>query len=149
MDFALAWRRGPVARSSSTAAPRDASGSLPDRAPHVQRRYRLSRSRDFDAVYRHGRSVSTRFLILYSFAHEEEGGDARLGLAVPKSLGGSVVRNRVKRRLREAWRGLLPEIRPGRDYVLIARPGLAEAMEARGFGWVQDRVREIVTKAAL
>ena len=49
---------------------------------------------------------------------------------------------------REAWRELLPEIPPARDYVLIARPGLPEAMDARGVEWVRERVREIVRKAA-
>src|SRR5205085_9141304 len=39
----------------------------------VQRRHRLSRSRDFDAVYRHGRSVATRFLVLYAFARDDGG----------------------------------------------------------------------------
>ena len=53
----------------------------------VQRRHRLSRSRDFDAVYRHGRSVSTRFLVLYWFPREDDGDGPRLGLAVPKAVG--------------------------------------------------------------
>ena len=70
----------------------------------VQRRHRLSRSRDFDAVYRHGRSVSTRFLVLYWFAREEAARRPRLGLAVPKAVGPAVVRNRMKRQLREAFR---------------------------------------------
>ena len=113
----------------------------------MQRRYRLSRSRDFDAVYRHGRSVSTRFLVLYWFPHEEEGGDARLGLAVPKGAGTAVTRNRIKRRLRETWRSLLDEVPAGRDYVLIVRPGLPEAAEARGSDWLRDRVREALGKA--
>ena len=64
----------------------------------MQRRHRLSRSRDFDAVYRHGRSVSTRFLVLYWFAREDGAGAARLGLAVPKAVGPAVVRNKMKRR---------------------------------------------------
>jgi len=113
----------------------------------VQRRYRLSRSRDFDAVYRHGRSVSTRFLVLYWFAHEEEGGDPRLGLAVPKSAGAAVARNKIKRRLRETWRALINEVPSGRDYVLIVRPGLPEAAEARGADWLRERVREVLGKA--
>ena len=113
----------------------------------VQRRYRLSRSRDFDAVYRHGRSVSTRFLVLYWFAHEEEGGDARLGLAVPKGVGTAVARNKIKRRLREAWRSALDEIPAGRDYVLIVRPGLPDAAEARGADWLRERVLEVLGKA--
>ena len=112
----------------------------------MQRRYRLSRSRDFDAVYRHGRSVSTRFLVLYSFGQPEPG-EPRVGLAVPRAIGGAVVRNRIKRQVREAWRALLPSVPPGHDYVLIARPGLAEAAEARGFEWLRDRVHEVLRKA--
>src|ERR671935_993016 len=107
----------------------------------VERRHRLSRSRDFDAVYRHGRSVSTRFLVLYSFARDDDG-PPRIGFAIPKGTGSAVVRNRVKRQLREAWRARLAEIPGGRDYVLIARPGLAEAAEARGFEWLGGRIGE-------
>jgi ribonuclease P protein component len=112
----------------------------------VQRRHRLSRSRDFDAVYRHGRSVSTRFLVLYSFARDDDG-PPRIGFAVPKGTGSAVVRNRVKRQLREAWRARLADIPAGRDYVLIARPGLAEAVEARGFAWLGERIGEVLGKA--
>jgi ribonuclease P protein component len=113
----------------------------------VNRRYRLSRSRDFDAVYRHGRSVSTRFLVLYSFARDELDGP-RLGLAVPKATGSAVVRNRIKRRLREIWRARVGELPQGHDYVLVVRPGLAEAAEARGHGWLAERVDEVLGKAA-
>jgi ribonuclease P protein component len=113
----------------------------------VQRRNRLSRSRDFDAVYRHGRSVSTRFLVLYWFARED-GDDPRLGIAVPRQLGGAVVRNRIKRQLRETWRSMLDRVPPGNDYVLIARAGLPEAAEAQGFDWLRERVDELLRKAA-
>jgi ribonuclease P protein component len=115
----------------------------------VQRRHRLSRSRDFDAVYRRGRSVSTRFLVLHWFAREDGGNaGARLGLAVPRAVGSAVVRNRMKRRLREVVRMRLPELPQDRDYVLVVRPGLAEAVEARGFDWLGERVDEILGKAA-
>jgi ribonuclease P protein component len=113
----------------------------------MQRRYRLSRSRDFDAVYRQGRSVSTRFLVLYWFPRDDGGDEARLGLAVPKGNGTAVVRNRVKRQLREAWRALLPQVRAGQDYVLIARPGLADAAGERGFEWLTERVGEVLQKS--
>ena len=113
----------------------------------MQRRYRLSRSKDFDAVYRRGRSVSTRFLVLYSFPREDADGEPRLGLAVPKSAGGAVVRNRLKRQLREAWRSVLDEVPQGHDYVLVVRPGLHEAAEARGFEWLRERVTEVLGKA--
>lgn len=115
----------------------------------MQRRNRLSRSRDFDAVYRHGRSVSTRFLVLYWFPRDDDSeGEPRLGLAVPKATGGAVVRNRIKRQLREAWRERLEHVPRGRDYVLIARPGLPDAVEARGFPWLGERVDEVLAKAA-
>jgi ribonuclease P protein component len=114
----------------------------------VQRRYRLSRSRDFDTVYRHGRSVSTRYLTLYRFTREgdEEGTVPRLGLAVPKSVGAAVVRNRVKRQLREAWGSVMEDVPPGCDYVLVARPGLSEAASARDGAWLVEQVRDAIDR---
>ena len=114
----------------------------------MNRRHRLSRSRDFDAVYRQGRSVSTRFLTLHWFAREDgPDGVARLGLAVPKAVGTAVVRNRMKRKLREIFRARAPELPRENDYVLVVRPGLAEAAESRGHDWLAERVEEILGKA--
>jgi ribonuclease P protein component len=115
----------------------------------VNRRHRLSRSRDFDAVYRHGRSVSTRYLVLYWFEREAEAPaeGPRLGLAVPKAVGTAVVRNRIKRRLREIFRARFAEVSQDHDYVLVVRPGLPEAAESRGFDWLTERVDEILGKA--
>jgi ribonuclease P protein component len=113
----------------------------------VQRRYRLSRSRDFDAVYRHGKSVSTRFLVLYWFPRDDEG-EPRLGIAVPKGAGSAVERNRVKRRLRDAWRARLERVPAGRDYVLIARPQLGESLAGHDADWLGERVDELLGKAA-
>jgi ribonuclease P protein component len=114
----------------------------------VQRRHRLSRSRDFDAVYRQGRSTSTRFLVLYWFDRGADPGEPRLGLAVPKAAGNAVARNKIKRQLREAWRARLESVPTGRDYVLIAKPGLSEAIAANGFDWLGERVDEVLGKAA-
>jgi ribonuclease P protein component len=118
----------------------------------VQRKNRLSRSRDFDAVYRHGRSASTRFLTLHWFdrSPDDDTGEPRLGLAVPRAAGNAVVRNRIKRQLREVWRakleaGALPA---AKDYVLVVRPGLPEAVSARGHEWLVERVDEVLGKAA-
>ena len=114
----------------------------------MQRRNRLSRSRDFDAVYRQGRSTSTRFLVLYWFEREEDPGEPRLGLAVPRAAGNAVARNRIKRQLREVWTERLERVPVGRDYVLIAKPGLPEAVTANGFEWLAERVDEVLMKAA-
>jgi ribonuclease P protein component len=113
----------------------------------MKRRHRLSRSRDFDAVYRHGRSTATRYLVLYSFPREEANGEGpRLGLAVSRQLGGAVERNRLKRRLRAAFDEVAEGLPAENDYVLIARPGLGETAESRGFPWLVERVDEVFRK---
>lgn len=113
----------------------------------MQRRNRLSRSKDFDTVYRRGRSASSRYLVLHWFPRDgDPDGEPRLGLAVPRSVGSAVARNRVKRLLRESWRELLPMVPAGQDYVLAARPGLAEAAESRGHDWLVEQVREVIGK---
>jgi ribonuclease P protein component len=113
----------------------------------VQRRHRLSRSRDFDTVYRQGASVSTRYVTLHWFSREEDtDGEPRLGLAVPRAVGPAVTRNRVKRVLREAWKDVLADVPPGRDYVLVARPGLAEPAAARGHDWLKSELFEALAK---
>jgi ribonuclease P protein component len=115
----------------------------------LQRRHRLSRSKDFDAVYRHGTSASTRYLTLHWFPRDEDpDGEPRLGLAVPRSVGSAVSRNRIKRQLREAWRSLLEQVPPGKDYVLVARPGLAEPAEARGGDWLVGEIGEVLAKVS-
>jgi ribonuclease P protein component len=115
----------------------------------VKRRHRLSRSRDFDAVYRQGRSVATRYLVLYSFAREDEAEGPRLGLAVGRQLGTAIERNRLKRRLRAAFDEVKERIPAGRDYVLIARPGLPEAIAGQGFPWLVERVAEVFERSRL
>ena len=109
----------------------------------MKRANRLSRSRDFDAVYRHGRSVSSRFLVLYWFP-QEEAGSPRFGFSVPRSVGGAVERNKIKRQLREVWRARLERVPAGNDYVLIVRSGLPDAVTANGFEWLGERVDEVL-----
>jgi ribonuclease P protein component len=75
---------------------------------------------------------------------DEEG--PRLGLAVSRQLGGAVERNRLKRRLRAAFAEVAGGLPADHDYVLIARPGLGEAVESRGFSWLVERVAEVFRK---
>ena len=67
---------------------------------------------------------------------------------MPKGTGGSTVRSKIKRQLREVWRSRLETLPPARDYVLIVRPGLVEGTESRGFEWLGERVDEVLGKAA-
>jgi ribonuclease P protein component len=99
-------------------------------------------------VYRNGRSVSTRYLTLHWFPRDDDpDGEARLGLAVPKTVSPSaVVRNTLKRRLRACWDELGERTRPGLDYVLVARQGLAEPSESRGHEWLVGQVADALQR---
>ena len=108
----------------------------------------MSRSKDFDAVYRQGRSVSTRYLTLHWFPRDDDPtGEPRLGLAVPKTVGNAAVRNRLKRQLRETWAELVSDVPTGRDYVLAARSGVAEPADTRGHEWLVEQVTDVLSRA--
>ena len=120
-----------------------------ERRPDADRR-RLSRSGDFDRVYREGSSSANRFLVVYSFARREDEADdgARLGLSVGRKVGKAVTRNRVRRALREAFWQLSELIRPGRDYVIVARPGVEALLEREGQEGVRASLRELMRESA-
>ena len=117
---------------------------MADRARRKRRR--LSRSGEFERVYREGRSHASRHLIVYAFPRSDDETDPRLGISVGRKLGGAVERNRLKRRLRAAFDELPEGLSEDVDYVLIARPGLGEAVEGRGFPWLVERVDEVFRK---
>ena len=87
--------------------------------PRSASRGRLSRSADFERVYRQGRSIANRHLVLYAFGNQA-GPETRLGLSVSRKVGGAVQRNQVKRLLREAFAQVEPELQPGHDVVVVA-----------------------------
>jgi ribonuclease P protein component len=85
------------------------------------RESRILRSADFRAVYDHGVRISTPLFAAFCLAREGPRSTARLGLTVPRAIGGAVSRNRIKRRLREAFRLHRAEIAPRWDLVFNPR----------------------------
>ena len=117
---------------------------MPDRS----RRRRLSRSAEFERVYRQGRSKGNRFLVLYAFPRGEEDrrddDGPRLGLSVSRRVGGAVDRNRVKRVLREAFWQEAERLPGDSDYVVVARPDAKGLAEREGTDGVRRSLGELV-----
>ena len=110
-----------------------------------RRRGRLSRNAEFERVYRQGRSHGNRYLVLYSFPRPDRE-EPRLGVSVSRRVGGAVVRNRVKRLLREAFRGS-DRVPAGHDFVLVARPETAELVERQGLTGVSAALADLLEGA--
>jgi ribonuclease P protein component len=87
----------------------------------------------FLAAQRRGRRISGRNLVVYALARSEHERKerARIGITVSKKVGNAVVRNRVKRWLRECYRRMASSAPGGTDLVIIARPATAHSTYQR------------------
>ena len=116
------------------------SSSLTTRKPH-----RLTRRAEFLAAAAKGRRAAVHGLVLQALPRPDQG-PARLGFTVTKKVGNAVVRNRTRRRLKEAARLVLAEAPPtGVDLVLIGR----DTTRARPFADLQDDLRRAMKKAGV
>ena len=121
---------------------------MADRARRKRRR--LSRSGEFERVYREGRSHASRHLVVYAFPRAEDAdSDPRLGVSVGRKVGGAVERNRMKRLLREAFWASAEELREGHDFVIVARPAASELAREGGEQAIEAELREVLNAAGL
>ena len=123
--------------------------SLPEIPPAAGRRSkrgRLSRSAEFERVYRQGRSLGNRYLVVYTFPRADVDGpsETRLGLSVSRKVGGAVTRSTVKRLLREAFATEGDRVPAGHDVVIVARPDIRELAEREGLNGVRAALGELV-----
>jgi ribonuclease P protein component len=113
-----------------------------------RRKGRLSRSADFDRVYRDGRSHANRHLIVYSFPRA--GVDQpRLGISVGRKVGGAVARNHVKRLLRDAFWAVADGLPDDHDFVIVARPDVASLASEDGEPGIERELRSVLEAAGL
>ena len=111
---------------------------------------RLRENRDFRLIYARGRSHADSLAVIYVLRRNGDYANAapgrRIGFVVSKKLGDAVVRNRIKRRLREAVRLHLPDLREGPfDVIFVGRTG------AKGADWsaIQATVGELLRRAGM
>ncbi|MBH0230245.1 ribonuclease P protein component [Halobacillus yeomjeoni] len=86
----------------------------------MKKAYRIKKNEEFQKVFQHGESFANRQLVLY-YLKKQEQNHFRIGLSVSKKIGPAVVRNQVKRYLRQAFKELEDQIHPDYDFVIIAR----------------------------
>ncbi|GEK35073.1 ribonuclease P protein component [Kurthia sibirica] len=81
---------------------------------------RVKKEFDFQKVFRYGKSFANRQFVVYGLPKEEQE-QFRIGLSVSKKLGNAVLRNQIKRYIRQSFHELDLELRQDMDYVIIAR----------------------------
>lgn len=103
----------------------------------------ITRPHDFAALQGLGTTRGNRLLTLRFRRTELE--STRFGLSTGRSLGGAVVRNRTRRRLREALRSMATALEPGWDVLIIARPAIVTA----DYASVDAALRQALTRAGI
>ncbi|TQR20019.1 ribonuclease P protein component [Psychrobacillus vulpis] len=80
---------------------------------------RVKKNEEFQAIFKNGKSFANRQFVVYCLENEQA--YFRVGLSVSKKVGNAVVRNRIKRYIRQTFLELTDQIYPNMDYIIIAR----------------------------
>lgn len=103
----------------------------------------LKKNYEFQRVYGRGKYASSRTLVVYVLANRS--GNRRVGITTSRKVGKSVVRNRIRRLIRENLRAMLGSLPLGRDIVVVAR----KADESAGVESVGLELRSLFTRLGL
>ena len=91
----------------------------------MKKEQRIKKNPEFQQVFRHGASMANRQFVLYHMKKTDQTA-FRLGLSVSKKIGNAVVRNQVKRYIRQVFLELSPQLKQDEDYIVIARKPAAD-----------------------
>ena len=105
----------------------------------MERKYRLRLNADFQRVRQQGNSWANKLVVLCALPNDLK--HSRFGFVASRRIGTAVVRNRVRRRMREAVRLRLTSVAEGWDVVFIARSAVVPATYAEVSGAVEDVLR--------
>lgn len=86
----------------------------------MKKAYRIKDNKEFQHVFKYGKSFANRQLVIY-YIQKENQDHFRVGLSVGKKIGNAVVRNQIKRYLRQSFQDLENKILPTLNIVIIAR----------------------------
>lgn len=105
---------------------------------------RLQKDSDFSRVHRHGRFFKQQFIAIKSLKNDRS--QSRFGFLVGIKISKkAVVRNKVKRRLREVIRLEMPHIKPGFDVVIMVRPEIVD----KTYQEIQIALQDVLRQAGL
>ena len=104
----------------------------------------LKKDSDFRKVYKHGKSFASRYLVMYILNNKSE--HSRIGISVSKKVGKAIIRNKVRRRIKEAYRLNIDEnVKIGYDIVFIARVAIKDAE----YKDIEKSMKHLVKKAEM
>ena len=104
----------------------------------------LKKDSDFRKVYKHGKSFANKYLVLYILNNKSE--NSRIGISVSKKVGKAIIRNKVRRRIKEAYRVNIDEnVKCGYDIVFIARVAIKDA----DYKDIEKSIKHLVKKSGL
>lgn len=91
----------------------------------MKKDFRVKKNKEFQEAFKKGKSVANRQFVVYVLSKPGQE-NFRIGLSVSKKIGNAVVRNQVKRYVRQSFHEFQERVIPGNDYIIIARKPVAD-----------------------